>query len=359
VRYVTDPGVEVCYLSRIPMRVTPLGKGQMAIDIARRKFVSTLGGGMIAWPLAARAQQSAVPVIGVLGSASATADKERLKLIGQGLAESGFTEGRNVAMDYQWAEGQLDRLPALAAELVGRRPNVIIATGGLQTPRAAMSATSTIPIVFSTDGDPVKQGLVASLNRPGGNATGITVFSATLTAKRLELFRVAVPGAEVFAILVNPTAGQAAEQIADAQASARVLGLEMRVINARSDAEFVPALAAFAEIRNAALVVAADPLFLARRDALVSAANQHQIPATYGRRDFVVAGGLMSYGANLAEPYRLMGAYAGRILKGEKPADLPVQEPTKFELVLNLKTAKMLGLTVPPSLLAIADEVIE
>jgi putative ABC transport system substrate-binding protein len=331
----------------------------MAIGIGRRQFVSQLGGGMIAWPLAARAQQPAMPVIGVLGSASATADKERLKLIGQGLAESGFTEGRNVAMDYQWAEGQLDRLPALAAELVGRRPNVIIATGGLQTPRAAMAATSTIPIVFSTDGDPVKQGLVASLNRPGGNATGITVFSASLTAKRLELFRGVVPAAEVLAILVNPTAGQAAEQISDAQASARVLGLEMRVVNARSDAEFEPALAALAEVRNAALVVAADPLFLARRDALVSAANQHQIPATYGRRDFVVAGGLMSYGANLAEPYRLMGLYAGRILKGEKPADLPVQEPTKFELVLNLKTAKMLGLTVPPSLLAIADEVIE
>ena len=306
----------------------------MAIDVGRRQFIAGLSGTALAWPLAARAQQPAMPVIGVLGSASATADKERLKLIGQGLAESGFTEGRNVAMDYQWAEGQLDRLPALAAELVGRRPNVIIATGGLQTPRAAMAATSTIPIVFSTDGDPVKQGLVASLNRPGGNATGITVFSASLTAKRLELFRGVVPAAEVFAILVNPTAGQAAEQISDAQASARVLGLEMRVVNARSDAEFEPALAALAEVRNAALVVAADPLFLARRDALVSAANQHQIPATYGRRDFVVAGGLMSYGANLAEPYRLMGVYAGRILKGEKPADLPVQEPTKFELVL-------------------------
>ena len=325
----------------------------------RRAFITLLCRGAIAWPIAARAQQPALPVIGVLGSASATADKERLKLIGQGLAKSGFTEGRNVAMDYQWAEGQLDRLPALAAELVAHRPNVIIATGGLQTPRAAMSATSTIPIVFSTDGNPVKQGLVASLNRPGGNATGITVFSASLTAKRLEFFRRVVPAAEVFAILVNPTAGQAAEQIADAQASARVLGLEMRVVNAHSDAEFEPALAALAEVRNAALVVAADPLFLARRDALVSAANQHQIPATYGRRDFVVAGGLMSYGANLAEPYRLMGVYAGRILKGEKPGDLPIQQPTKFELVINLKTAKALGLSIPQTLLAMADEVIE
>ena len=324
----------------------------------RRAFITLLSSTACAWPLAVRAQQPAMPVIGVLGSASATADKERLKLIGQGLAESGFTEG-NVAMDYRWAEGQLDRLPALAAELVDRRPNVIIATGGLQTPRAAILATSTIPIVFSTDGDPVKQGLVASLNRPGGNATGITVFSASLTAKRLELFRGVVPSAQVFAILVNPTAGQAAEQIADAQASARLLGLEMRVVNARSDAEFEPALAALADVRNAALVVAADPLFLARRDALVSAANHYRIPATYGRRDFVAAGGLMSYGANLAEPYRQMGVYAGRILKGEKPADLPVLQPTKFELIINLKTAKALDLIIPPGVLAIADEVIE
>ena len=251
----------------------------MTIKIAKRQFISALGSAtLLPWPLAARAQQSAMPVIGVLGSASATADKERLKLIGQGLAENGFVEGRNVAMDYQWAEGQLDRLPALAAVLVAHRPNVIIATGGLETPRAAMSATSTIPIVFSTDGDPVKQGLVASLNRPGGNATGITVFSVLLTAKRLELFRGVVPAATVFAILVNPTAGQAAEQIADAQVSARVLGLEMRVVNARSDAEFEPALAALAGVRNAALVVAADPLFLARRDALVRVANHIGFP---------------------------------------------------------------------------------
>ena len=324
----------------------------------RREFIAALSS-IIAWPLAAHAQRSAMPVIGVLGSASASADKERLKLIGEGLADRGFTEGGNVAIEYRWAEGQLDRLPALAAELVALRPRVIIATGGLQTPRAAMSATNTIPIVFSTDGDPVKQGLVASLNRPGGNATGITVFSASLTAKRLELFRELVPTVKAFAILVNPTANQAAEQIADAQASAHVLGLEMHVLNARSDAEFEPALAELAQGGNVALVVAADPLFLARRDALVSTANQHRLPASYGRRDFVTAGGLMSYGANLAESYRLMGIYAGRILTGEKPADLPVQEPTKFELVVNVKTAKMLGLAVPPSLRAIADEVIE
>jgi putative ABC transport system substrate-binding protein len=307
----------------------------------------------------ASAQQPNMPVVGVLGSASATAYRERLMLIGQGLEQSGFTEDRNVAMDYRWAEGQVDRLPALAAELVSRRVNVIIATGGLQAPRAAISATSTIPIVFSTDGDPVKQGLVASLNRPGGNATGITVFSASLTAKRLELFRKLVPVTKVFAILVNPTGAQAAEQIADAQASAGTLGFEMRVLNARSDAEFEPALASLAGVSDAALVVAADPLFIARLDALVGAVNQHRIPASYGRRDFAAAGGLMSYGANLAEPYRLMGTYTGRILKGEKPVDLPVQEPTKFELVINLKTAKALSLTVPPGVLALADEVIE
>src|SRR5580704_443304 len=322
----------------------------MAIDIARRQFISALGGAALAWPLAARAQQT-MPVIGVLGSASASAYVERLTLIGRGLADSGFSEGRNVAIDYRWAEGQLDRLPALAAELVDRRANVIIATGGLQAPRAAMSATSTIAIVFSTDGDPVKQGLVASLNRPGGNATGITVFSASLTAKRLELFRQLVPAAKVFALLVNPTSGQAADQIADAQASAHVLGFEIRVLSVRSEAEFEPTFAALAETGDAALVVTADPLFIARRNALVDAANQHRIPASFGRREFVTGGGLMSYGANLAEPYRLMGAYAGRILKGERPSSLPVQQPTKFEFVVNLKTAKALGLTIPQSIL--------
>jgi putative ABC transport system substrate-binding protein len=310
-------------------------------------------------PLAARALNAAMPVIGVLGSASASAYGERLTFIGQGLADSGFTEPRNVAMDYRWAEGQLDRLPALAAELVDRRADVIIATGGLQAPQAAIAATSTIPIVFSTDGDPVKQGLVASLNRPGGNATGITVFSASLTAKRLELFRALVPTAKVFAILVNPASAQAADQIADARASAQVLGFEIRVLNVRSEAEFEPTLAALAETGDAALVVTADPLFIARRNALVEAANQHRIPATYGRREFVAGGGLMSYGANLTDPYRLMGVYAGRILKGEQPSNLPVQQPTKFEFVVNLKTAKALGLIIPQSILQLADEVIE
>jgi putative ABC transport system substrate-binding protein len=325
----------------------------------RREFITLLGGTAM-WPLAAGAQQPpAMPVIGVLGSASAGAYTQRLTLIRQALAEAGFTADRTVAIEYRWAEGQLDRLPALAADLVRRKVNVIIATGGLQASRAAVSATSTIPIVFSTDGDPVKQGLVASLNRPGGNATGITVFSALLTAKRLDLFRELVPKAKAFGVLVNPTAAQAPEQIRDAEESARLLGLEIRVLNVRSDVEFEPALTALAGVHDAALLVSADPLFIARRELLVAAANRHAIPAIYGRRDFTAAGGLASYGPNVAELYRLMGTYVGRILKGEKPADLPVAQPTKFELVINLKTAKALGLTVPLHIQELADEVIE
>jgi putative ABC transport system substrate-binding protein len=327
------------------------------LNMRRREFIALLGSAA-AWPLAARAQQQPMPVIGVL-SASATAYSERLTLIRQALAEAGFTEGRTIAVEYRWAEGQLDRLPLLANDLVGRKVNVIIATGGLQAPRAAMSATNTIPIVFSTDGDPVKQGLVASLNRPGSNVTGITVFSASLTAKRLDIFRELVPKAKVLGVLVNPTATQAREQIQDAEEPARALGFEIRVLNARSDAEFEPALSALGGVRDAALLVSADPLFIARRETLIAAANRHAIPAIYGRRDFAAAGGLASYGANLAEPYRLMGTYVGRILKGEKPSDLPVVQPAKFELVINLKTAKALGLTIPDKLLALADEVIE
>jgi len=325
----------------------------------RREFVTLLGGAVVAWPLVTRAQQSAMPVVGVLGSASAAVYSERLGLIRQGLTEAGFTEGRTVAMEYRWAEGHLDRLPALASDLVGHGVNVIIATGGLQAPRAAMSATSTIPIVFSTDGDPVKQGLVSTLSRPSGNATGITVFSASLTAKRLGIFRELVPKTKVFGLLVNPAADQAQEQIEDAEETGRSLGLEIRVLNAQSGAEFEPALATLRAVGDAALLVSSDPLFVARREMLTTAVNQHGIPALYGRRDFAAVGGLASYGANLAESYRSMGAYVGRILKGEKPADLPVLQPTKFELVINLTTAKALGLTIPAGVISIADEVIE
>ena len=262
-------------------------------------------------------------------------------------------------MEYRWAEGHLDRLPALASDLVGHGVNVIIATGGLQAPRAAMSATSTIPIVFSTDGDPVKQGLVSTLSRPSGNATGITVFSASLTAKRLSIFRELVPKTKVFGLLVNPAADQAQEQIQEAEETGRSLGLGIRVLNAPSDAEFESALTTLRAVGDAALLVSSDPLFVARREMLTAVVNQHGIPALYGRRDFAAVGGLVSYGANLAESYRSMGAYVGRILKGEKPADLPVLQPTKFELVINLTTAKALGLTIPAGVISIADEVIE
>jgi putative ABC transport system substrate-binding protein len=331
----------------------------MALDRMRRREFIALLGGAAAWPLAARAQQRAMPVIGVLGSATADVYRERLALIRQGLAETGFTEGRNVAIEYRWADAQLDRLPALAAELVGRRVSVIVATGGLQAPRAAMAATSTIPIVFSTDGDPVQQGLVASFNRPGGNATGITAFTAALTAKRVDILWTLVPKATLFAILVNPTAMQASEQTKEAQDSVRSLGFESRVLHARSEADFDPALATLGGVQNVALLVSADPLFNARRQMLVASANRHALPAVYPRREFAADGGLMSYGGSGSAPYHLMGTYVGRILKGEKPADLPVAQPTKFELVINLKTAAGLGLKVPDELLALADEVIE
>ena len=298
-------------------------------------------------------------MIGVLGSASPTADSERLKLIRQGLAEIGFTENLTATVEYRWAEGQLDRLPAMAAELVDRKVSVIIATGGLQAPRAAMSATSTIPIVFSTDGNPVKQGLVSSLNRPGGNATGITAFSASLTAKRIEILRKLVPGTKILGVLINPTAAQATEQFQEAQETARSFGFDVRILTARSDTEFDQAVSAVSGLSDVALLISADPLFLARRELLVATLNRHAVPAIYGRRDFVAAGGLISYGANSAELYRLMGTYAGRILKGEKPANLPVVQPSKFELVINVKMTKALGLEVPADLLALSDEVIE
>jgi putative tryptophan/tyrosine transport system substrate-binding protein len=331
----------------------------MVLDRMRRREFITLLGGSAAWPLVARAQQPAMPAIGVLGSASADVYRERLALIRQGLAETGFSEGRNVAIEYRWAEAQLDRLPALAAELVGRRVSVIVATGGLQAPRAAMAATSTIPIVFSTDGDPVQQGLVASFNRPGGNATGITAFTAALTAKRLDILRALVPRANVFAVLVNPTAMQASEQTKEAQDSVRSLGFDLRVLHARSEADFDPALATLGGVQKVALLVSADPLFNARRQILIASANRYAIPAIYSRREYAADGGLISYGGSGSAPYRLMGTYVGRILKGEKPADLPVARPTRFELVINLKTATGLRLDVPDELLALADEVIE
>jgi putative ABC transport system substrate-binding protein len=326
--------------------------------VRRRDLILGLGGTAAMLSQVALAQKQ-MPLIGVLGSASAAADSERLRLIRQGLAEIGFTENLTLTVEYRWAEGQLDRLPAMAAELVDRKVSVIIATGGLQAPRAAMSATSTIPIVFSTDGNPVKQGLVSSLNQPGGNATGITAFSASLTAKRIEMLSKLVPGIKILGVLINPTAAQATEQIQEAKETAGSFGFEVRVLTARNDTEFDQALSPISGLPDAALLISADPLFLARREILIATLNRHAIPAIYGRRDFVAAGGLVSYGANSAELYRLMGTYAGRILKGEKPGNLPVVQPSKFELVINLKIAKALGLELPADFLALSDEVIE
>ena len=325
----------------------------------RREFVSLLAGVVACRPEVAHAQHAVMPVVGVIGSGSPAVYAERLTLIRRGLEETGFTESRTVAIEYRWAEGQLDRLPSLANELVARDVNVVVATGGLQAVHAAMTATNTIPIVFSTDGDPVRQGLVSNLNRPSGNATGITVFSASLTAKRLEIFRQIVPKTKIIGVLINLTAEQAAQQTRDAEEAARSLGLETHVLEVRSDLDFDQVLGDFSKLTDVALLVSADPIFIAGRGKLVATANRYRIPAIYGRRDFSAAGGLASYGANLEEPYRLMGTYVGRVLKGEKVANLPVAQPTKFEFVINSKTAKALGITISPSLLAIADEVIE
>jgi putative ABC transport system substrate-binding protein len=271
-----------------------------------------------------------------------------LTLIRQGLAETGFTESRTVAIEYRWAEGQLDRLPSLANELVAGGVNAVVATGGLQAVRAAMTATNTIPIVFSTDGDPVKQGLVSNLNRPSGNATGITVFSASLTAKRLEVFREIVPKTKLIGVLINLTAEQAAQQTRDAEEAARSLGLETHILEVRSDLDFDEVLGNFSKLTNVGLLVSADPIFIAGRGKLIATANRYRIPAIYGRREFATEGGLASYGANLEGSYRLMGTYVGRVLKGEKVANLPVAQPTKFEFVINSKAAKALGITISP-----------
>jgi len=325
----------------------------------RRDFISFLAIVAASRPIVAHAQHAGMPVVGVVGSGSPAAYAVRLTLIRQGLAETGFTESRTVAIEYRWAEGQLDRLPSLANELVARGVNVVVATGGLQAVHAAMTATNTIPIVFSTDGDPVRQGLVSNLNRPSSNATGITVFSASLTAKRLEVFRQIVPKTKIIGVLINLTAEQAAQQTRDAEEAARSLGSQTHLLEVRSDLDFDQVLGDFSKLTDIGLLVSADPIFIAGRGKLVATANRYRIPAIYGRRDFAAAGGLASYGANLEEPYRLMGTYVGRILKGEKVANLPVVQPTKFEFVINSKTAKALGIAISPSLLAIADEVIE
>jgi len=328
----------------------------MASHIKRRKFLATLGGAA-AWPLAALAQQSAMPVIGYLHSASPEPYSSMMAAFRHGLAEAGYVDGQNVTIDYRWAEGQFDHLPALAAELVAHRPAVLVAAGGDVSAVAAKAATTTVPIVFTIGADPVKSGLVASLNRPSGNLTGVTFFTITLGPKRLEMLRELQPKAGKIAMLVNPKSLN--PDAKEVQEAARALGQSVHVLDAASEGELDTAFRSLAQERDDALIVVSNPLFTSRREQIVTLANYQRIPAIYPLREYVTSGGLVSYGASIKDAYRQSGVYAGRLLKGAKPADLPVMQPTKFELVINLKTAKALGIAVPPTLLARADEVIE
>jgi putative ABC transport system substrate-binding protein len=326
----------------------------------RREFLGVLGCAAIAWPLAAYAQQAPMPVVGHLDSQSpGTFADLVLPAFRQGLKDTGYVEGENVAIVYRWAENQVDRLPSLAAELVRQRVAVIVASGGPPAALAAKAATTTIPIVFGVGDDPVKIGLVASLARPGGNLTGINFFASELAAKRLELLREMVPAAARVAVLVDPTFPLTEFQVRDAETAARAKGLQTQVLNASTSSEINAAFATFVRDRPDALYVGASPFLASRRVQLALPAGRYGIPAIYGARLFTEAGGLMNYGANLTDAYRQIGVYTGRILKGTNPADLPVMQSTKFELVINAETARMLGLTVPPSLLSTADEVIE
>jgi putative ABC transport system substrate-binding protein len=325
----------------------------------RRDFISLVGGSAVAWPLAARAQQPTMPVIGFLDARSPDGMTDRLRGFREGLKESGYVERENVAIEYRWAENQLDRLPELTAELV-RRQVAVIATIAPPSVLAAKAATTTIPIVFVVNEDPVGLGLVASLARPGGNVTGINILTGELVAKRLELLRELVPGTARVAVLINPASATIAEStLRDAQAAARVIGLQIQAYNASSSQEINAAFATFVRERPDAFFVSGDPLFNSRRVQLAQLATFYRLPATYSLREFVEAGGLMSYGPSITDAFRQIGVYAGRILKGAKPADLPVVQSSKFELVINAQTAQMLNLTIPPSLLATADEVIE
>jgi putative tryptophan/tyrosine transport system substrate-binding protein len=329
----------------------------MASYIERRKFLATLGGAA-AWPLPARAQQVAMPVIGFLHSeAPGRYTSPILRAFRQGLSESGHVEGRNVAIEYRWAESRYDRLPDLAGDLVGRGVNVIVANG--PAIQAAKTATTTIPIVFFAGGDPIKLGLVASLAQPGGNLTGVTNLGTELGPKRLELLHELVPAATSFVVLVNPTYPDAAAQSEAAQAAARARSLRLDVFHASTERDFDSLFAALAERRVGGLVIVTDPFFNNCAAQLAALALRHAVPTVYHMLEFVTAGGLAGYGNSYTDLWRQIGIYTGRILKGEKPADLPVMQPTKFELLINLNTAKALGLTVPDKLLVAADEVIE
>ena len=325
----------------------------------RREFITLFGGAVAALPIAARAQQSSMPVIGFLNSASADAYTRFLESFRRGLGEVGFVEGQNVGIEFRWAEGQYNRLPELATDFVRRRVAVIVATGGPAAGQAAKAATATIPIVFISGADPVREGLVESLNRPGRNATGVNPLLPAMEGKRLGLLREVVPNAALIGVLLNPAMPNFDSQLSDVEAAARSVGQRLHILRASNEGEIDAAFAKAAELRIDGLLVAADPFIASRRERLVELASRYAIPAIYEIREYAAAGGLMSYGINLAEAYRLVGVATGRILKGDNPADLPVQQLTKFEFVINLKTARALGLNINPQLLTNADEVIE
>jgi putative ABC transport system substrate-binding protein len=324
----------------------------------RREFITLLGGAAVAWPLAARAQQAAMPVVGYLSSQSPDLDGPPQRAFRQGLTQAGFVEGRNVGFEYRWANNALGRLPELAADLVSRKVSVIYAAGGPSPALAAKSATASIPIVFRLGVDPVAAGLVASLNRPGGNLTGFTTLNVEVGQKKLEVIHEVMPAAPI-TLLVNPTNRSTEAQVRDAQAAARLLGRDLQILRASTEREFDVAFANLAQQRAGGLSIAADPFFSSHIEKLAALTLRHRVPAIHQFREFAAAGGLMSYGASTMESSRLAGIYTGRILKGEKPADLPVQQATKIKLVINMKTAKALGLTFPLTLLGRADEVIE
>jgi putative tryptophan/tyrosine transport system substrate-binding protein len=336
----------------------PPREGHMATRIRRREFLVTLGGAAAAWPLAVRAQQAPMPVVGFLHYASPDTFAHVVEAFRQGLKEAGYIEGRNVAIEYRWAEGHYDRLPALAADLAQRQVTVITA-GGNVAAQVAKKTTATIPIVFTSGADPVRSGLVANLSRPGANLTGASLVAAEMAVKRLELMRDLLPHARSVAMIINPNYPGAESEMVEVEAAGRLIGMQIQRVTASNERDIDAAFATIDQRRVDAVVVGVDGFFISRSERLATVALRHAIPAIFQAREFVAAGGLMSYAASLTDAYRQAGVYTGQVLKGAKPTDLPVVQPTKFELVINLKTAKAIGLTVPPSLLARADEVIE